>query len=228
MILVAKRDFDIQTCSLCGSHACATAFFLQVPTLYTDLDPTLLYISISEICSKFARQNEIRFLALGFCFPQPARAMTAYIPHLDHVWITIDQLVRFYKNKFNQVHFKLNYTENPCSFENYQSNNLQLKCPAVVCPVRVPYGYPLWRLPDKMPGQKFHRAFGCPVVLKLSFGTYLLYPKLGRLAQTTPGEESEIVQTCLDLKFWICFEIRMTVGTDLYFTQNCKDGEKIF
>ena len=140
---------------------------------------------------------------------------TTYLPHHD---ITIDQLLRFYKTEFDEMHFKLDSTENPCSFEKYQSNNLQLKCPAVVCPVRVPYGHPLWRLPDKMPGQKFHRAFGCPVVLKLSFGTYLLYPKLGRLAQTTPGEESEIVQTCLDLKFWICFEIRMTVGTDLYFT----------
>ena len=32
-----------------------------------------------------------------------ARALAARFPHEDHVWITTDHLVRFYKNEFDEV-----------------------------------------------------------------------------------------------------------------------------
>ena len=41
--------------------------------------------------------------------------------HIDHIWITTDQLVRFYENEFNEMRCKLNSTENLRSFEKYQT-----------------------------------------------------------------------------------------------------------
>jgi len=52
-----------------GSRHCAAAFSLQVPKSSTDLDLTLLYISILRTNIKFVRKNQM--LALGVCFPQP-------------------------------------------------------------------------------------------------------------------------------------------------------------
>ena len=52
-----------------GSRHCASVLQTQVPKLCTDLDFSLLYISILGTCSKFIRKNN--FLALGVCFPQP-------------------------------------------------------------------------------------------------------------------------------------------------------------
>ena len=52
-----------------GSRHRAAALLLQVPENCTNLDVTLLYISISEAYSKIALKN--KFLALAVCSPQP-------------------------------------------------------------------------------------------------------------------------------------------------------------
>ena len=48
---------------------CAAAFFLQVPNSRTDLDLTLLYISILRRYGKLVRKNKM--LTLGVCLLQP-------------------------------------------------------------------------------------------------------------------------------------------------------------
>jgi len=52
----------VQSCN------CSAEFFLQVPKLCTDLDPTLLYIWILRIYGKLT--GKVKILALGVCFPQ--------------------------------------------------------------------------------------------------------------------------------------------------------------
>ena len=47
----------------------ARSFSLQVPNSCTDLDRTVLCISIAGTYSKFVREDKM--LALGVCFPQP-------------------------------------------------------------------------------------------------------------------------------------------------------------
>jgi len=39
----------------------------------------------------------------------------------DHVWITTEQLVHFHINEFDEKPCKLESTENPRSFEKYQT-----------------------------------------------------------------------------------------------------------
>jgi len=86
---------------LVGSRHRAIAFFLQVPKLCTDLDPTFIYIWISGIYSQFAWKNEI--LALGVCFQQPCssagRMFTASKSRLNHYQLV--ELVRFHKNELD-------------------------------------------------------------------------------------------------------------------------------
>jgi len=61
-------------------------------------------------------------LALGVCFPQIARAMAAGLPSQDHVWTTTKQLVRFHKNKFDEMLCKVHSSEYARWFE--QNPNL--------------------------------------------------------------------------------------------------------
>jgi len=66
-------------------------------------------------------------LALGVCFNNTkklnshARALATLFLHIDHIWITTDQLFRFYENEFNEIRCQLNSTENPCLFEKYRT-----------------------------------------------------------------------------------------------------------
>ena len=56
---------------------------------------------------------------LAFAFCSPARALAAGLPRQDHNYKTTDELFRFYNKKFDEMRFKLDSTENPCSFEKY-------------------------------------------------------------------------------------------------------------
>jgi len=94
----------------------AASFFLQVPKLYTDLDLTLFYIVVLKTYSKFARKTTK--LVLGGCFPQPCPSADHFSP-VDHVLITTDQLVCFYKNEFDEMRINPDSTENPSSFKKY-------------------------------------------------------------------------------------------------------------
>jgi len=51
----------------------------------------------------------------------PARALAAGFLHIDHVWITTHQFIRFHTNEFDEMPYKLDSNENPCSFEKYQT-----------------------------------------------------------------------------------------------------------
>jgi len=78
-LVLAKRmplrsaDFRFKNVFLAAefvrSQHCAVAFSLQVVNSCTDLDPTLVCISILRAYTKFVRENKM--LALGVCFPQP-------------------------------------------------------------------------------------------------------------------------------------------------------------
>ena len=52
------------------SRNCAATFSLQVPKSCTNLDPTILYISMYGTYSKFVRKDKM--LALGVCLPRPS------------------------------------------------------------------------------------------------------------------------------------------------------------
>jgi len=56
-------------------------------------------------------------LALGECFPQPARAMAAGLPRQDDVCVTSKQLVRFHTNELDEMLCKLNSNEYELSCE---------------------------------------------------------------------------------------------------------------
>ena len=71
----------------------------QVPKLSTDLDLILLCIFRLGTYSKFVWRNKIP--SLGVCLPQPYS--TFGFPHIDHVLITTDLLVRFHKNQFDEI-----------------------------------------------------------------------------------------------------------------------------
>ena len=53
--------------------------------------------------------------------------MAAGLQRQDHSRITTDQLVRFHKNKFDEMPRKLSSTENPRSFKKYPSLVLAAK-----------------------------------------------------------------------------------------------------
>ena len=77
-----------QTHSKIWSRHCAAAFPLQVPKSCTDLNLTMLYISILDTYSKFVRENKI--LALCVCLPQPCpsagRRFAVSRPRLTEYW----------------------------------------------------------------------------------------------------------------------------------------------
>ena len=100
-----------------GNRHCATVFFKQVPKKCTYIDLSLLYVLKLETYSKFARKNNC--LALGVCFRRHARALAACLPRQDHVYNTTDKSFRFHNNKFDQMPCKLDFTENPPSFDKY-------------------------------------------------------------------------------------------------------------
>ena len=90
-----------------------------------------LYISINRTHAKFVRKNKM--LALGVCFPQPARALAAGLPNQDHVWITTDRFIRFYKDQFDEIlvnwiqantHVRFNKTQ-PCFKIQSQKKKVQ-------------------------------------------------------------------------------------------------------
>ena len=54
----------------CLAARCAAAFFLQVPKSRTDLDPTLLYISIRGTYSNLLRESKELTLGVQVCFPK--------------------------------------------------------------------------------------------------------------------------------------------------------------
>ena len=49
----------------------------------------------------------------------PPQALAARFLHVDHVWITTDELFRSHKNEFNEMPCKLDSIENPRSLERY-------------------------------------------------------------------------------------------------------------
>ena len=105
------------------SHHCKAAFFLQVPKKCTNVDLTLLYILIWGTYTKFIRENKM--LMLSVCLPQPCSSdgRCQCLPCQDHVRITTDRLVHFHKIEFNEMPCKLDFTENPRSFEKYPTNS---------------------------------------------------------------------------------------------------------
>jgi len=110
-----------QTCFVIGSRHRAASFCLQVPKLYTDLDPTFFYIVVLKTYSKFARKTTK--LVLGGCFLQPCPSADHFSP-VDHVLITTDQLVCFKKNEFDEMRINLDSTENPSSFKKHPTLSL--------------------------------------------------------------------------------------------------------
>jgi len=70
-------------------------------------------------------------LVLSLYFPQHARAMAACLPWKDHVWIAIEYFVRFHNNELDGILCKLDSTDNPSSFELYQTclKNIVKKSP---------------------------------------------------------------------------------------------------
>jgi len=54
-----------------------------------------------------------------FASRSPTRALATSLPHQDHVYITTEELFRFHNNEFNEIPSKLDFTENPRSFEKH-------------------------------------------------------------------------------------------------------------
>ena len=42
-------------------------------------------------------------------------------PQIDRIWITIEQMFRFHEDEFDEMHCKLEPTENPRSFDTHPS-----------------------------------------------------------------------------------------------------------
>ena len=100
-----------------GNWHCAAGFFSQVPIKCIDLDLSLLYILILGTYSKFLCKKNCQ--ALSVCFPQPARALAANLPRQDHVYRTTDESFRFHNTQFDEMRCKLDFSENPRSFDKY-------------------------------------------------------------------------------------------------------------
>jgi len=58
-----------------------------------------------------------------FAFRSPARLLAAGLPRQDHVYNTTDELFRLHNKKMDEMRHgcKLDSTENPRSFEKYQT-----------------------------------------------------------------------------------------------------------
>jgi len=52
-------------------------------------------------------------------FASLALALAAGLPRQDHVYFTTNESFRFQNKKFHEMRFKLDFTENPRSFEKY-------------------------------------------------------------------------------------------------------------
>jgi len=86
--------------------------------LCTDLDLSLLYILILGTYSKFARKNN--FLALGVCFPQPCSSTGRMFAASRSRFSTTDESFRFHNKNFDEMHCKLDFTENRIRSRNTQ------------------------------------------------------------------------------------------------------------
>jgi len=87
------------------SRHCAAAFSFEVPKSCADLDPTILYISISGTYSKFVQKNKMTALGL------PPTAMPEGWPQ-----VATNNLFRFHNNEFDEMPCKLDSTEYARSF----------------------------------------------------------------------------------------------------------------
>jgi len=93
-----------------GSRHCAAAFFLQVSKLCTDLNHTLLCISIPRTYTTFLWKHEI--LVLGVCFLQScssagrrfatSRSRLHYFKHIGLPAKLLDYFLRSDKSNINQ------------------------------------------------------------------------------------------------------------------------------
>jgi len=104
-----------------GSRHCLAVFFSQVPKKCTDLFQTLFYILILGIYSKFARK--IIFLRSAFA-QRLSIALLERWPQVCHVKITFTVLPTnhfrcFHNNKNDEMHCKLDSTENLRSFQKH-------------------------------------------------------------------------------------------------------------
>ena len=88
---LCSGDFWKKTCFARGKIRIwhwAAVLFSQVPTKYTDLNLSHLYILIRGTYGKFARKNV--FLAFGVCFPQPCSSVGRRFAEsrslLHHYW----------------------------------------------------------------------------------------------------------------------------------------------
>jgi len=54
-----------------------------------------------------------------FASRRHARALVAGLPRQDHVYITTNEMSRFYNDEFDEMPCKLDFTENSRSFEKY-------------------------------------------------------------------------------------------------------------
>jgi len=76
---------------------CAAFLFSQVPKKCTNLELSLPYNLTLGTYSKFTQ--EIKFLAPGFCFPQPCSALSASLLRQDHVYRTTNESFGFHNKK---------------------------------------------------------------------------------------------------------------------------------
>jgi len=109
------RFFLRQNTFFPGFCHCAAILQTQAPKLCTNLGLGLLYILILGTNSKFDREN----YRSAFAFRSSARAQATGLPHQDHVYKTTDETIRFHNKIFDEIHCKLDSTENPRSFEQY-------------------------------------------------------------------------------------------------------------
>jgi len=59
------------------------------------------------------------FKRSAFAFRSHARALAAGLPRQDHVYRTTDKSFGFHNKKIDEMRRKLDFTDNPRSFEKY-------------------------------------------------------------------------------------------------------------
>jgi len=59
------------------------------------------------------------FQRSAFAFCSPARVLAAGLPRQDHVYKTTDESFRFHNKNFDEMRWKLDFTENPRLFKKY-------------------------------------------------------------------------------------------------------------
>ena len=109
---------------------CSRIFFVQVPKSCTDLNPTLLYVSMLRTYSRFVQKNEM--LALGVCF-MPERWPQDH--HQGQVKITFELLqnIWFVSTRTNSMKCFVNWI--PLNMHTFirTKPNPALKRHALVC-----------------------------------------------------------------------------------------------